>query len=134
MDNIQWDDSLKVGVDIIDEQHRMLIKRLEDLSRAVDEHREAAEVMRTVSFLLDYSKFHFQEEEKKMEESGYPHLEEHRKLHADFIGNIKVLEEDLMEEGATRAVGESVNTFLWNWLVNHIKVVDTRFGEFLNAD
>ncbi len=34
MSKIEWDDSLSVGVDLIDKQHKMLIQKLKDLSEA----------------------------------------------------------------------------------------------------
>jgi len=35
------------------------------------------------------------------------------------------------EDGATAQLGEGVNTYLINWLIKHIKSIDTKFGEFL---
>ncbi len=131
MEKIQWDDSLSVGVELIDDQHKMLIMKMIDLSNAVEEHQEAAFIMRTIDFLMEYSNFHFTAEEKEMEKANYPDLEEHRGYHKKFIEMIKTMEADMLEEGATRAIGESVNTFLWNWLANHIKEVDMKFGKYL---
>ncbi|MGA1794073.1 MAG: bacteriohemerythrin [Thermoplasmatota archaeon] len=133
MDRIEWDQSLSVGVGLIDEQHRMLISRLDDLSKALEQHQEGALVLKTLDFLSKYTHFHFSEEENKMKESGYPHFEEHHRLHQEFIDKLKEMERDFDEDGITRALGESVNTFLWNWLVNHIREVDTRFGKYLNS-
>ncbi|MGA1865966.1 MAG: bacteriohemerythrin [Thermoplasmatota archaeon] len=134
MDRIEWDQSLSVGVEIIDAQHRMLIARLDDLSKALEQHREGALILKTLDFLSKYTHFHFDEEEKKMKESAYPHYEEHHRLHLEFIEKLMEMEQDFEEDGVTRALGESVNTFLWNWLVDHIREVDTRFGKFLNKN
>ena len=35
---IAWDDSLSVGIDEIDEQHKVLVRLLNDLDRAIKEH------------------------------------------------------------------------------------------------
>ena len=133
MGTIEWDQSLAVGIELIDEQHKMLISRLDDLSKALEQHQEGAIVLKTMDFLSKYTHFHFSEEEKKMKESGYPHYEEHHRLHQEFIDKLKEMERDFDEDSVTRALGESVNTFLWNWLANHIKEVDTRFGSYLNS-
>jgi hemerythrin len=134
MERIEWNEDLSVGVEIIDAQHKMLIGRLDDLSKALEQHQEGTLVLKTLDFLSKYTHFHFSEEEKKMRESGYPHYEEHHGLHQEFIDKLKELEQDFDEDGVTRALGESVNTFLWNWLVNHIIEVDTQFGRFLNKE
>ena len=36
MVNIKWDNNLSVGVELIDEQHKMLIQKLNNLSEAIE--------------------------------------------------------------------------------------------------
>jgi hemerythrin len=40
------------------------------------------------------------------------------------------MEDDFYEEGATRPLAESINTFLFNWLTKHIKGLDRQFAEY----
>ncbi|MHC4648653.1 MAG: bacteriohemerythrin [Planctomycetota bacterium] len=131
MAKIKWDDSLSVGIDLIDEQHKMLIQRLCDLSRAIEMTQGPAEIARTLDFMIDYTDFHFSTEEKHMTEYNYPGFNEQKAQHDQFKGLLKHLVEDFEEEGATRALATSINVFLANWLVNHIKGTDVRFGKFL---
>ena len=35
------------------------------------------------------------------------------------------------EDGATTQLGEWVNNYLINWLINHIKSIDIKLSEFL---
>ena len=134
MEKIEWTEALAVGDEMIDEQHKELIVKLNDLSKALEEHKEGALVMKTLDFLMKYTNFHFSEEEKKMQAAGYPYYEEHHKLHQEFIAKLKELEQDFFEDSVTRELGESVNTFMWNWLVDHIKEVDKNFGRYLDAN
>jgi hemerythrin len=46
---IEWDDSLSVGIGLIDEQHKMLIRKLSDLSDALDEGREFKKISTNTS-------------------------------------------------------------------------------------
>ncbi len=69
-----------------------------------------------------------------MQASHYPQYEEHHELHQGFIAKLKELEQDFLEDSVTRALGESVNTFMWNWLVDHIKKIDQNFGKYLEAN
>ena len=66
-----------------------------------------------------------------MAKYNYPLLEQHKKIHAEFIGAVKQLEEDFEEEGATGSLAESINTLLINWLIKHIKGEDVKFGNFI---
>lgn len=131
MSKIEWDDSLSVGVDLIDEQHKMLIKRLNDLSKAIEMTQGEGGIVQTLDFLIEYTDFHFGTEEKCMAENDYPGLEFQKKQHEEFRAALKNMVDDYEYEGVTRALTTSVNVFLHNWLRNHIKGVDHKLGEFL---
>ena len=131
MAKIEWDNSLSVGIDLIDEQHKILIQRLNDLSNAVEMMQGEAEITKTLEFMIDYTDFHFSSEEKYMTEQNYPGLDYQQELHEEFKSTLKHIVEDFEEEGTTREVTISINTFLVNWLKKHIKGVDMEFGEFL---
>ena len=59
MTNIEWDDKLSVGITLIDEQHKMLMQRLNDLSKAIERNQSIGEIVRVLGFLIDYTNFHF---------------------------------------------------------------------------
>jgi hemerythrin-like metal-binding protein len=81
--------------------------------------------------MMDYTDFHFGTEEKHMETTQYPRIDYHRKMHKEFVDNLKNMVTDFREDGATQRLAESVNIFLFNWLVTHIKGVDGAFGKYL---
>ncbi|UCE41366.1 MAG: hemerythrin family protein [Candidatus Aminicenantes bacterium] len=130
MAKIEWDDSLSVGVGLIDEQHKMLIQKLRDLSDALDEGREFNKIMKTLDFMIDYTDFHFSTEEKHMAEHDYPELEDQKNQHEHFKVTLNHILEDFKEEGPTKALATSINVFLLNWLINHIKGTDLKLGKF----
>ena len=131
MAKVEWHDSLSVNVELIDEQHKMLIQRLSDLHEAVGAHKGPNEIVRTLDFLSEYTEFHFGTEEKHMKANDYPQIAEHMTLHDEFRGTIANLGEDFQEEGATAGLADSIETLLINWLLKHIRMTDVQFGEFL---
>ncbi|MFW9861071.1 MAG: bacteriohemerythrin [Candidatus Thorarchaeota archaeon] len=131
MSDISWDNSLSVGVELIDEQHKMLIERINNLSIAVAKYMGHTKIIETLLFMTEYTDFHFSTEERYMKELDYPAMENHIKQHEEFKSMLNTLEDDFKEDGATKVVSKSINTFLGNWLFNHIKVVDVNFGKFL---
>ena len=131
MNKIEWDDSLSVNVDLIDEQHKMLIQKLADLSDALRRGLEYNKIMQTLEFMIDYTDFHFSAEEKVMEENDYPGLEEQKKQHEVFRTTLNNIVEDYKEEGTTTAIAREINVFLLNWLIKHIKGSDTKLSNFL---
>jgi hemerythrin len=134
MAKYQWDETLSVGIKLIDQQHKMLIQRLDDVDAAIERSKGEGVIVKTISFLMDYTNFHFSTEEKNMKASNYPGLEEHLKAHKELIRTLNDLEEDFREEGATHLLAAALNTFLNNWLITHIKNVDVRFGKFLKEE
>lgn len=131
MSKIEWDDSLSVNVDLIDEQHKMLIQKLADLSDAFRRGLEQNKVMQTLEFMIDYTDFHFSAEEKVMEDNSYPGLSEQKQQHEEFKTTLNDIVEDYKEEGTTTEIATAINVFLLNWLIKHIKGSDSKLGEFL---
>ncbi len=131
MGRVEWDDSLAIGVPLLDEQHKALVQRLNEVSAAVEACQGEQEILRTLGFLSEYADFHFSSEEKHMTEHDFPGLENQKAKHQEFMGVLKNLEQDFTEEGSTRALAESVNTFLLNWLTDHIRGLDHQFAGFL---
>ncbi len=132
MSEIAWDDSLSVGVDLIDEQHKMLIEKLKDLSNDLRKGHEQDKILKTLGFMIDYTEFHFTAEEKVMAENDYPELEDQQQQHAEFKATLDNILLDLREDGPTDELAKSINVFLLNWLITHIKGTDQRLGTYLN--
>ena len=131
MKEIKWTSDLSVGIELIDGQHKMLIKHLNDLSQSLESGQGPAKIATTLSFLIDYTNFHFNAEEKHMAANGYPELENHKKMHEGFKTTLNNMEEDLEEEGATQLLADSIDTLLVKWLFEHISTIDVLFGKFL---
>jgi hemerythrin len=125
-----WDDSLSVGVDLIDEQHQMLLSRLAELSDAVSQRQGSGQIVGTLSFLSEYVDFHFSTEERHMSENDYPDYPGHKEAHEEFKATLKRLSDDFEEEGATSDLADSINTLLINWFLKHIRQVDQELGRF----
>ncbi len=130
MDKIEWSDDLSVGEETIDSQHLALIQRMNAVAMAIEEQQGEREISRTLGFLSEYVDFHFSAEEKLMAKANYPGLETQMQQHAEFLLMLKKMEDDFYEEGATRPLAESINTFLFNWLTKHIKGLDRQFAEY----
>ena len=131
MSTMQWDESLSVGVTLIDEQHKAWIERFNAVCDAVEAHKGPEEISKTLSFLLDYTEMHFSTEEKHMTANDYPQLEEHRSRHEELKSTLDNLVQDFEEEGATHSLALAIDSFMGTWLVRHITNVDRKLGDFL---
>jgi hemerythrin-like metal-binding protein len=129
---VEWNKKLSVGIKLIDEQHKSLIKRLNDVSSAIETGLGEREITKTLEFLAEYADFHFSTEEKHMMENNFPGLEAQKAKHQEFMDTLANLEQDFEEEGSTNALSDAINNFLFNWLTNHIQGLDQLFGDFLS--
>jgi hemerythrin len=131
MKEIAWTTDLSVGIELIDGQHKMLIKHLSNLNESLKSGKGPTKIASTLNFLIDYTNFHFSAEEKHMTANDYPELETHKKMHKEFKTTLANLEEELKEEGATKMLANSIDTLLVKWLFEHIRMIDVSFGKFL---
>ena len=131
MGRIKWDDSLAIGVPLLDDQHKSWFKHLDALADAMKANYEMPQVVKTIDFLIDYTNFHFSSEEGQMAAVGYPRLAEHQGRHQELRNTLQTLLLDFEEEGPTQRLVATVNDLLRNWLVQHIRNVDGQFAAFL---
>ena len=84
---VKWDKKYAMGIEQIDKQHKELISLTNRLFQACLSGNDAvnASFKETMSYLVDYVRFHFAAEEKLQEQINYPKYYEHKKLHDDMI-------------------------------------------------
>jgi hemerythrin len=131
MKTIQWQDDLSIGIGLIDEQHKKWIDHFNRTSEALASNQSMEQISKTLGFLADYTEIHFSAEEKYMQENHYPAFVRHKALHDELRATLGNLVRDYQEEGATQDLADSIETFLGNWLLNHIREVDMKFGAFI---
>ena len=75
---------LVTGNELIDNEHKELIDRVNKLVESCENGKEKVTAVKTLDFLMDYTEFHFSDEEKLQQEVGYDKLEQHKGQHEDF--------------------------------------------------
>ena len=123
---IEWNESLSVGIQEIDEQHKVLVNLLNELHEAIRHHHGREASVEILNRLADYTRIHFTVEESLMRILAYPDYEAHKGHHEDLIGQMQDLQER-MNHGD--AVSFELLHFLRNWLTNHIMEGDQRYVE-----
>jgi len=131
MKKIQWQDELSVGIDPIDEQHKKWIDYFNTTVETIASQQSREQISKTLGFLMDYTEIHFTTEEEYMQENKYPGFPEHKAKHDSLRSTLSSLVRDFQEEGATQNLAEAIETFLGNWLINHIREVDKKFGAYI---
>lgn len=128
---IQWRESLAIGVESIDNQHKELLARFDRLLSACQEGQGIEELKKLQTFLGEYVFTHFNDEEGLQRLHRYPAYEAHRSEHIYFIEQIRRLTAETEKEGVSTHHVIETNNFLLKWLLNHISKVDVELGAFL---
>ncbi len=124
----EWDESLNIGVDVIDRQHQRIVDYMNQLHQAhlAGQRDKIEEVL---CGLLDYTVTHFAFEEDLMQQAGYPISSAHKQVHHSFVKRIKALYQQHKQgdDVATRLLSD-----LRIWLTNHIRNDDQDYKPFVS--
>lgn len=129
-----WDQSLTVGLPLIDEQHQQLFASLDSLLAALRESRGKEEVGKILAFLGDYTVKHFGAEEQLMRRYRYPDIAAHLAEHQQFLRSFQALVAEFEARGASASLALRVMTQVGDWLRGHIKKPDAALVAFLRAN
>lgn len=124
-----WKESYRIGIDIIDRQHRQLFDTIDKLWAALeldDRMARAETAVDTIHFMHGYFEEHFAAEEAHMEQAGYPDLEEHRKQHQAFIFALTDVENRIYDTAFNESMVRIYAKLLQAWLANHVLVSDQK--------
>ncbi len=131
--SIEWTEDLATGVNEIDNQHKELFKRINNLLNACKEGKGRDETGKIIQFLDDYVITHFSAEEEYMRKYDYPGFTHHKAQHLEFMENFSKLKTQVEKEGPGVHLVVTINHMVVQWLQNHIKKVDKAMGAFLKT-
>ncbi|MDO8788099.1 MAG: bacteriohemerythrin [Sulfuritalea sp.] len=128
---VQWSTSMSSGNLHIDEQHAILIDTINQLASAESQDDRPVVAM-IIDELVNYTVFHFDYEERLIEATGYPELENHRRIHQGFVKWVRELREEFTYH-RRRQLGERILGFLCDWLREHILGEDLRYRPYIGG-
>ncbi len=131
VDKIIWDDSFSVGVPVLDEQHKELIKMINKLVESNQLSADSEIVSETLYDMTRYMNYHFRTEENYLLDSDYPGYSTHKQQHDQFMEKtIQFCEETINRK---ENIPAEVLSFLMDWLTNHILKSDMQYKPHLNS-
>ncbi|MDR1359891.1 MAG: bacteriohemerythrin [Deltaproteobacteria bacterium] len=126
-----WTPDLAMGIELIDNQHKMLCSYINALHRAVRQKTLESSGRDILDNLKKYTVSHFSTEEHYFSRSGYPDTERHKQIHRKFVDKVVSVEKQLL--AGQIQVGDDLLDFLKDWLFTHIRVTDHQYGPFVKA-
>ena len=128
---ISWSESLAIGIELIDSQHKQLVSLTNELYHACMLGGEEldATFKETMSRMVEYVHFHFGEEQKMLQRVKYPTYTEHKALHDELIKT--VLESTKNYGSGRRFVPNNFVRYLRDWIVGHIGHHDKIYAAYI---
>jgi len=125
---MQWDNSLEIGINIIDQQHKEIIAYINQLHDvvAVSGGRDINAISEVLAGLISYTETHFAYEEELLDNLNYPFTSDHKKIHQAFGQRMRDYQERFL---VGEDVVEPLLVELQSWLRNHIQTSDQHYAE-----
>ena len=125
---IEWDDKIKTGIPVIDEQHQDLLVMLNRLERLKCEKKSFLEAFFEIE---DYAGTHFETEENVMIQTKYPEYKEHKSCHDEFKQELKIIKKKIDIAQDIHDIGTELYNFASGWIIKHYSDEDVKLVEFI---
>ncbi|MGO9567630.1 MAG: bacteriohemerythrin [Desulfomonilaceae bacterium] len=130
---IEWTPDLAVNIPAIDDQHKELYSRMNDLCNAIMEGKGRNEVGSFVRYLSEYTTFHFEDEEALMRQHEYPGYDAQSAAHRLFRERVRKMAAQADPDVIASDLVVTVVNEMKNWFSNHIRTMDKQIGDFIAA-
>lgn len=131
-----WKEKYKIGVELIDEQHQELFRRVLDFIKTVQAEApwesKLSRVKETMEFMKKYVIIHFADEESYQREIGFPGYKKHKRIHDSFKDEVVKFDNKLENEGYAKETVQEFGGKLMAWLINHVAGEDQKIGDYQN--
>ena len=127
----EWSDDYLIGVEKIDTQHKGFFEATHQLYDYILNCEGEKIVEESIKFLRKYAEMHFQTEESFMHKHNYPRLEQHQKLHVEFLEKLDALLNELKVFGPSQHLADHALEISQDWLIHHIIDEDSQYAAHL---
>lgn len=127
---MQWENKFKIGISVIDAQHKQLFVCENELSEALAKGLKPSTIATLLTQLGFYVTRHFAMEEQYMKASSYPGLAEQLEAHGSFTRRFAELQEDFNRHGLNPAIVHAIQNELTSWIKTHVMGLDQAFGAY----
>lgn len=125
---MQWKPELFLGIEVIDDQHKVMIEKFSEVKQIVEAGNNWTTIDSALVDLAQVARRNFEFEESLMRLFGIPNVEKHKILHEIFFAKMTEIESSSLRGAAVATQLQ----FLYEWLLDHILVADRRdYAEFV---
>lgn len=128
-----WDESLATGVQVIDQQHKGIFDKVEEIL-SLEETTDIKRIKKSLKFLVHYAMTHFADEESLMIQNSYPDFLKHREEHTYFMKELFEITKGILQSSKIDVDNiDNLKLLVVEWLANHIHGSDKTFVAYSNS-
>lgn len=128
---IEWNEKYSVNIKEFDDHHRKLVMLINELHEAMMKGSGKDVLEKIIKELAEYTSFHFSAEEKYFQKFNFPTYRQHKKEHDNFVAKVGEFQNNYSTGKVLLTM--DINSFLKDWLLNHILKSDKDYSSFLNG-
>ncbi len=128
---IQWRDSLSVGNDFIDEDHKHLLVLINQYEIAVQQKNPGI-LEDAFNGLVEYAHSHFEREQNLMEAVHFPERRSHAEVHTKLLETMDDFHKNLKTKNSVD-IGK-VSKFLHDWIIDHVLNEDMKLKPYVKGE
>jgi hemerythrin len=128
LEHLVWSESLSIGLDQLDDQHKKMVGILNALQEAISQGSQKPDVERVIADLLSYTRYHLSFEERQMVVAAYPGLSDHQREHRGLVAQIEIYALQVNDRQPLAAI--KLLKFVNQWWSRHLATSDRAYGEF----
>ena len=128
---VTWGEKYATGIELIDEQHRMLVTLTNSLYQACFSGGIAADGVfeNTLHRMVEYVRFHFGAELEILKRVNFPQYQDHKQQHDTLVKNI--IDAANNYSGGKKLVPNTFVRTLKDWVFSHIAVSDKIYAAYI---
>jgi hemerythrin len=125
---IPWKDEYKIGVSVLDREHKALFSAYNALIRTQATPGDRSAVCRAMATVAKTAASNIREEETVMRAIGYPELETHQAEHRWFSQAVEVVQR---QGDQHPEIIDNFSYSLADWIFSHVLIRDRQVGHFI---
>ena len=125
---IAWKDYYSVNDPSLDAEHKQIIACINELYEAMQGTTDSSTTKQVLDRLVQYTRTHFEHEEKILRDVDFPDFEAHKALHDNMRRRTLSLRTHL-----TLVTARDVLVFLKDWWLEHIQGEDKKYATYVAA-
>lgn len=130
MGQFKWQDRYDIGVDAMNDDHKVLLRLMDELEDLARRGNDAAATKAAMTKLGEFTNKHFSDEEAFMASFSYPGIDSHKLIHKNLLEKFGAYQRRLM---SGEKLDEGFFDFLNIWLASHICGIDVKYGQHLRT-